>query len=213
MTARRYVAAAGLGVLAVLTLAGCVVGRAEEVRPPIEPIPATSPAPAGAATPEAFIAVAPPAAPATLPELSEEPAPSPAPPADAVPTAEDQVVALANVARQEAGLPLLGRSAGLDAVARSWSTRLATDGRDLAHNPDYSAQIPAGWTAAAENVGWIQDGGRMSPEEVAASVHAGWMASPGHAANLLNPAYTHIGVGIAHSPAHGYYLTQNFAAY
>ena len=39
------------------------------------------------------------------------------------------------------------------------------------------------------------------------------MDSPGHRENLLNPAYTHIGVGVAHNPAYGYYLTQNFAAY
>lgn len=39
------------------------------------------------------------------------------------------------------------------------------------------------------------------------------MESPGHRENLLNPAYTHLGVGVAYSREHGWYLTQNFAAY
>ena len=35
-----------------------------------------------------------------------------------------------------------------------------------------------------------------------------WMGSPGHRANILNPNYTHLGVGVC-----GYYWTQNFVAY
>lgn len=38
----------------------------------------------------------------------------------------------------------------------------------------------------------------------------GWMNSPGHRANLLDPKWTHIGVGIAMDAGGGYYGTQQF---
>ena len=142
-----------------------------------------------------------------------EPAPEPAPAADRVTAVEDQVVALANQARADAGLTALVRQPELDAVALAWSSHLAGEGLDLAHNPDFSRQIPAGWTASGENVGRLDDHGQLTVEEVAARIHQSWMDSPGHRENLLNPAYTHIGVGVAHNPAYGYYLAQNFAAY
>jgi len=85
------------------------------------------------------------------------------------------------------------------------------DGRARAgHNPDYSTQIPGGWSQAAENVGWMgpADVGRG----VAAQIHESWMASPGHHANLMNPAFTHIASG-GHEPGARLVLTQNFAAY
>ncbi|MHC4932907.1 MAG: CAP domain-containing protein, partial [Planctomycetota bacterium] len=38
---------------------------------------------------------------------------------------------------------------------------------------------------------------------------AGWMASPSHRANILNPNYTHTGMGVRLRPADGWY-TQVF---
>ena len=125
--------------------------------------------------------------------------------------AEAQVLALANDARAAAGLPPLTRDPGLDAVARGWSVHLATQGAGISHNPDYAAHIPPGASKWAENVGWMSAG--PTAEEAAATIHGEWMASPGHRANLLDPALTHIGIGVASNPEAGWYLTQNFAAY
>lgn len=125
----------------------------------------------------------------------------------------EQLLALANQARADAGLSPLAGHPDLDAVAQAWSDELAASGQSLAHNPAYAEQIPGGWSAAGENVAWISDGGRLSESEVAARIHQGWMDSPGHRANILNPRFTHLGVGAAHNPRHGYYLTQNFARY
>jgi uncharacterized protein YkwD len=44
----------------------------------------------------------------------------------------------------------------------------------------------------------------------AASVMAGWMASPGHRANILSPNFTEIGVAIAYDSAGQPYYTQVF---
>lgn len=76
------------------------------------------------------------------------------------------------------------RNGALDQVAAAWATQLAASGV-LAHNPNYPAQIPAGWSRAGENVARGQvDANQM---------HAEWMASPGHRANILGD-YTAVGV-------------------
>ncbi|ORY01524.1 SCP-domain-containing protein [Basidiobolus meristosporus CBS 931.73] len=56
------------------------------------------------------------------------------------------------------------------------------------------------WTALGENVAM----GYGSIE----AVMRGWMNSPGHRSNILNPHYTHMGSGYA---AKGNYWTQDFA--
>src|SRR5436853_5887938 len=42
------------------------------------------------------------------------------------------------------------------------------------------------------------------------SVMQVWMASPGHRANILNPSFTHIGIGVGYNPNSQwkYYWTQ-----
>ncbi len=45
--------------------------------------------------------------------------------------------------------------------------------------------------------------------ELGRSVVADWMASPGHRDNILNPAFTEVGIGVAHTRSR-IYLTQNF---
>ena len=148
----------------------------------------------------------------TLDETPDLPAEAGAPSAvDA--EIEERVFALANDARAEEGVGSLERHDGLDAVARRWSQYLAREGLELAHNPGVADQVPEGWRAVGENVGWLDDGGVLDAEEVADRVHEGWMESPGHRENLLRDDYTHLGVGVAHDPEHGYYLTQNFATY
>jgi uncharacterized protein YkwD len=125
---------------------------------------------------------------------------------------EARLVELLNEARTSQGLTALSRDTQLDTVARTWSQHLAANGLDLAHNPSYYEEYPAGWTAAAENVAWINDNGTLTPDEVAQRMHDAWMASDGHRANILG-SYTRVGVGVAHDFYHGWYLTQDFAAY
>lgn len=47
------------------------------------------------------------------------------------------------------------------------------------------------------------------PDSIATAQVQSWMSSPGHRANILNPQYDRIGVGVAYDGF--YYLsTQNF---
>lgn len=45
-----------------------------------------------------------------------------------------------------------------------------------------------------------------------AAVMKGWLASPGHCANILNPKLTEIGIGYASGGPYGHYWTQNLAS-
>lgn len=112
----------------------------------------------------------------------------------AVPTAahagpSDDIHALVNQARWDAGLNGLIRNAAMDQVAANWAATMAANGT-MAHNPDYAAQIPGGWVAAAENVAQGYGSG--------SAMQGGWMGSPGHRANILGD-YTDIGIAYLES--------------
>ena len=122
-----------------------------------------------------------------------------------------RVVELTNAERQKSGLTALVPNDTLAQAAGEYSTVLATSGC-FAHTcgpvPDFSARVAnagySGYTALAENIA----GGQRTPEAVVSA----WMASPGHRANILNPAYNEIGVGSATGGQYGIYWTQEFGA-
>ena len=99
---------------------------------------------------------------------------------------ESEEIRLTNQARYENGQAGLIENSSLDSVALAWAQQLAAN-NVLSHNPNYSSQIPSGWTVAGENVA------RGYPS--AQGVHDAWMASPGHRENILGD-YTDIGVAL-----------------
>lgn len=96
----------------------------------------------------------------------------------------DTIYSLVNQARAAAGLRGLLHNESMDAVAAAWANQMGAAGA-LSHNPQFSAQIPAGWSRAGENVGE----GYPTPQ----AMFDGWMRSPGHRANILGD-YTDIGI-------------------
>lgn len=100
---------------------------------------------------------------------------------------------LVNHARGQAGLAGLTRDTAADAVARSWSGRMAQSG-SLAHNPslasDVDRMVTTQWTRLGENVGvgWDVPG-----------LHAAFMNSPGHRANVLGD-FNRVGIGVVRNP-------------
>ncbi|WP_144877677.1 CAP domain-containing protein [Microbacterium sp. 1.5R] len=102
-----------------------------------------------------------------------------------------------NAARAANGLPPLILDGSMTTVARNWSATQARE-RRMYHNPQYSSQIPAGWSRAGENV---------ASGYAPAAVVKGWMNSPGHRANILGD-FTTIGIGYVDG-----YATQVFAKY
>ena len=142
----------------------------------------------------------------TIPDAATPSAANPISQAEnAVATFESEVLRLVNNIRKEHGLSDLSVNSDLAHVARTKSQDMS-DNNYFAHtSPRYGTSFQmikaAGLTyrTAAENIAR----GFSTPE---ALVDA-WMASSGHRANILNPAFTQIGIGYV---ARGHYCTQMF---
>lgn len=80
-----------------------------------------------------------------------------------------------------------------DMVAKRYFEHESRDGRTPFQRMLATRYVPKGasWTLG-ENIGW----GTLSLAQPAALVRA-WMKSPGHRANILNPQFREIGIGIA----------------
>jgi uncharacterized protein YkwD len=132
------------------------------------------------------------------------PAPAPAP-AVAAPDSEARALQLLNGERARAGLPPLRLNSGATSVARAWSTAMSV--RKLAHNPNLSRDLGqagvTGWAAAGENVG---DG------TSADQLHALFMASSGHRANILSSQFSEVGIGAVMSGGK-LWLTMDFVGW
>lgn len=100
-------------------------------------------------------------------------------------SAENQFVGLINDERTSRGLTPLATHTDLVAAARFQADAIRDAGR-LFHNADLGS-VTSGWTKIGENVGY---GGSVS------GLHSAFMSSTGHRANILDPAYTHVGLGV-----------------
>ena len=121
------------------------------------------------------------------------------------------MVELTNAERAAAGLAPLTASPQLSDAARAYAGILA-GGDCFAHT---CGPVPGladrgeragytGWTSLGENLA----AGQPSPEEVVRE----WMASPGHRANILDPAFAEIGVATATGGPYGIYWVEAFGA-
>ena len=130
--------------------------------------------------------------------------------------AERELLVLINRDRAAAGLPELTRDARLQEIARSHSRDMARTG-EVFHVSAKSgstedrvraAQVSPFPRTLAENAGRA-----FSTVEV----EHGFMGSPGHRANVLNPDITHVGIGVAVGEAEGgvvpLFFTQLFAGW
>ncbi|MFV0428192.1 MAG: CAP domain-containing protein [Arachnia sp.] len=100
----------------------------------------------------------------------------------------DRVAELVNAERAAAGLgPIQLDSCLSDSLAQPWSAQLAAAG-ELSHRDlGQAMSVCPGFSTMGENVAY----GQRTPEEVVAA----WMDSPGHRANILNPAFSKLGMG------------------
>ncbi|WP_433537451.1 CAP domain-containing protein [Micromonospora sp. CA-249363] len=119
-----------------------------------------------------------------------------------------EVVDLVNAERAKAGCKALSIDDKLMTAAQRHSqdqadhskmSHTGSDGSDTGVRLD---RVGYAWRTYGENVAWNQ--------KTPAAVMDAWMNSSGHRANILNCAFTEIGVGIASS--NGPYWTQVFAA-
>jgi hypothetical protein len=121
-------------------------------------------------------------------------------PASAAPA--DTIHGLVNQARWDNVQHGLIRNSAMDKVALDWAKNMAAN-NTMAHNPNYSSQIPAGWNVAGENV--------AQGHRTAQAMHDGWMSSSGHRANILG-GFTDVGIAFYESGGTTWGV-QVFAAY
>jgi uncharacterized protein YkwD len=116
---------------------------------------------------------------------------------------ERRIYQLTNEARRKYHLPPLDKDDALVAPARAHSYDMLARNFFNHVNPDGKAPqdriVPAYSRTMArtgENI-WGGTGYDYSDSKLMARVIVdSWMTSPGHRANLLNPDYTHLGVGV-----------------
>jgi uncharacterized protein YkwD len=117
-----------------------------------------------------------------------------------------ECAALTNEHRAAAGLAPLTVNLAINAAAEGHSQYQASI-NTMTHGANPGARITAAgfsWGAWGENV--------AAGQSSCALVVAAWMNSPGHRANILNPTFTHIGLGVA-TAASGYqFWTMDLAA-
>ncbi|HWU10731.1 MAG TPA: sigma-70 family RNA polymerase sigma factor, partial [Streptomyces sp.] len=235
---RRTTVVAGLTAVAVLGGCGTVVhlctgGAGEEpaatVAPPTGPSAPVSAPPSPSALPSSLSpspsSSASPSSPRTASPSTSRPRstsaeklprahtpstePAAVPKASSAPSVTEEVIALVNAERAEAGCgpvsgdSLLAKAASghsADMVRRDYFSHTSPEGTDP------GARITATgyrWSTYGENI--------AKGQRTAAAVMDSWMNSDGHRANILNCAFKEIGVGRKDSSG-GPVWTQNFAA-
>lgn len=91
-----------------------------------------------------------------------------------------------NGVRATKGLGQLTIHPELVDVARGWASKMSA-ADEISHNPRLADAVRADWQKLGENVGVGTTVDRL---------HAAFVASPLHYKNIVDPAFTHVGVGV-----------------
>jgi uncharacterized protein YkwD len=120
---------------------------------------------------------------------------------------EQQLLALANQSRRQAGAPALEIDAGLSQAARVHAQAML-DAQQLSHQfngePSLAVRL-----ASATSLQLDQEGENVALDYDAERGHAHLMLSPPHRANLLNPAYNVVGLAALRN-GDRLYIVQDF---
>jgi uncharacterized protein YkwD/uncharacterized membrane protein required for colicin V production len=121
---------------------------------------------------------------------------------------EARMLELLNQERIRAGLPALVRDPAIDEVARAHSI-------DMLERGYFAHEAPDGRTPFDRmrdgNVQFTTAGENLALAPTVALAHQGLMDSPGHRANILQPAFRRVGIGAARADGRGRMFTQDFA--
>jgi uncharacterized protein YkwD len=118
------------------------------------------------------------------------------------PGIEGQFISRINSLRASKGLGQLQVSGELTGVARRWTDRMVAAGQ-ISHNPNLASEVSGNWTKLGENVGVGYD---------VDSLMQAFINSPAHYRNLVDPDWTHLGVGVTVAADGRIYTTHNFMA-
>ncbi|MDR7868545.1 MAG: CAP domain-containing protein [Sporomusaceae bacterium] len=173
-------------------------------RTPPTPTPSPAPAPSPVPTPT-------PSPTTPTPAPTPAPAPAPAPGTDILnaplTALEQQMVSLVNQERTSLGLQPLQVDARLVKVARMKSTDMIKNSYFGHTSPVYGSPYDM---MKAQGITYREAGENLSGAGSVEKAHTGLMNSTGHRANILNPSFTRLGIGIVKGGPYGYMFTQEF---
>ena len=119
--------------------------------------------------------------------------PSPIASSTAIQRESWQIMQLANQARARAGAGPLQWDAALATAARQHCLRMAADG-SISHQYPGELDVSARAAQAGAHFSLIEENVAVAPTP--AAIHDGWMNSPHHRDNLLNPQVDHVGIAV-----------------
>lgn len=120
---------------------------------------------------------------------------------------ENHLLVLVNEERKKAGLTLLARDIALRTVAREHSKDMFQKGYFSHINLENKSPFDR---IRAHNISYFTAGENLALAQTVEIAHMGLMNSPGHRANILNPKFGRIGIGIMDGGIYGIMVTQNF---
>jgi len=113
---------------------------------------------------------------------------------------ESDFVSRLNALRASKGLAPLTVDGELTGIARRWAGKMASEGQ-ISHNPNFPNEVKQNWVKLGENVGTGPD---------VKSIHDAFVASQTHYKNMIDPAFTRIGVGVVTGPNGAIYTAHQF---
>lgn len=123
---------------------------------------------------------------------------------------EARMLALINQERAKNGLPALEVEPKLVETARLKSRDMIEAGYFGHYSPTYGSPFDMMRAAGVE---YRYAGENLAGAGTVELAHQALMASPGHRANILNPRFTHVGIGIVDGGPYGKMFTQHFVGY
>lgn len=135
--------------------------------------------------------------------VAQKPAASPTIDSDA----EQEIFRLVNLERARAGLKSLRDDSALQQAARKHSRIMAEAGQ-LSH--EFGAEPPFNKRMSLEGATFSASGENVAYNQTAEGAHKGLMNSPPHRANILNPQFNAVGIGVMRI-GREIYVTQDFA--
>ncbi|WP_430868394.1 CAP domain-containing protein [Demequina aurantiaca] len=119
------------------------------------------------------------------------------------------LLSAANKERARIGIKPLSWSSSLAGSATSWSKTMAAKDSKTSGNADALSHNPN--RPGAENVAVSYVSTGLSQSGAVSRAHPNWMYSNGHCLNIMNPAYSTMGAGMAAtSDGKTWYTTANF---
>ncbi len=120
---------------------------------------------------------------------------------------EQNMLKLINSARSENDLPPLKSDMELANVARIKSQDMIDNDYFSHYSPTYGSPFDM---MKDFGIDYVEAGENIAGNRSVKNAHEGLMNSPGHRKNILNPNFTHIGLGIKDGGPYGKMFTQMF---